>query len=121
MATQGSAPASPGPRRLPPSTAAGESAPYDILERVGSGDVRPTRVARLPPGDVRGLAADRDAVWISQRAAGERQGALRRIAAGTGATSTPLTLAGPPSNVVLARGRAWVLDTYERTLIGVLD
>lgn len=88
------------------------------LLRLGPRGNRPATVARLPAGEVVGLAVGRDAAWVSQKPAvgSGLGGVLRRIDAATGRLTTALALQGTPSNVAADDVGAWVLDTRERTL-----
>ena len=91
----------------------------ELLHRAAGRQTRPKLVARLPAGDIVGMAAAGGTLWISQRRGLDRGGVLLRLEAASGRVSTALELQGPPSNPVAGEAGAWVLDTGERTLIRV--
>lgn len=76
-------------------------------------------VTPLPAGQVVGLAASRDGVWISQTNHDTHGGTLRRLNPITNRLSTVLRLQGAPSNVSIDEDGVWVIDTFARTLIRV--
>lgn len=90
------------------------------LHRIRLSDGSPAAVMPLPGGPhVTGLAASRDAVWISQADEDWRGGTLRRLDRATGRLSRVRRFQGPPSNVSIAETGVWVLDTLARTLIRI--
>lgn len=104
-----------------PPLAAGCQRPASLaLHRIRLSDGSPAAVTPLPGGPhVTGLAASRDAVWISQADKDWRGGTLRRLDRATGRLSRILTFQGAPSNVSIAETGVWVLDTVARTLIRI--
>lgn len=92
------------------------------LHQISLRNGAPAAVTPLSGGEiVAGLAASRDAVWISQTDKDGRSGALRRLDRTNGRLSTILRLEGAPSNVSVGGDGVWLVDTFARTLIGVPD
>lgn len=89
------------------------------LHRISLRDGRPTTVVPLPAGEITGLAAQGNGVWVAQSSERQTGGALRRLDATTGRLSTVLRLVGRPSNVGIGEGGVWIGDTFTRTLIRV--